>query len=266
MNYLVCIKPVPDPACYDRVAIDPVTKTMVRSELPMVINPPDKHALEAALQLREQTGGRVILVGMAPPGAVATIKEGLAMGGDEAYLLSDRLFAGSDTLATARVLAAGIKKIGPYQLVFTGNASADGGTSHVPAQLAVMLGIGHVNNVEQVALNSPKEIIIASRFEKGYVKYRGRPPLVLGVSKKLNTPRYITVPGIMAAQNKKVNLLSARDLDLPEAFTGLEGSPTRPGDLHVPRLGRKSERLEGKPEEIADQLIGIMRAAGVINA
>lgn len=269
LKYIVCIKPVPDPSCYDRVSIDPVSKTLIRDKLPMVINPADKHAIEAALQLRDKTGGQVILVSMAPPGARETIKEGLAMGADEAYLLSDKAFAGSDTLATARVLAAGIKKLGSYStsysIILTGNASADGGTTHVPAQLGVMLELPHVSNVEEIILADNNELTISSRFERGYIKYKGFPPLVLGVSKRLNTPRYTTVMGIIAAQAKTLLTLSAEELGLQPESVGLTGSPTKPGNIYQPQLNRKSERIAGSPEEVVGKLIAIMRAAGVVN-
>jgi len=114
MNIAVCVKPVPDPNHNSKITINPTTKLLERQGIPSVINPADKNAIEAALQLKKQLGGKVLLVSMAPPDARETLIEGLAMGADEAYLLSDRAFAGSDTLATARVLAAGLKKIGDF--------------------------------------------------------------------------------------------------------------------------------------------------------
>ena len=121
----------------------------------MIINPVDKNAIEAALQLKEQFGGKVVLVSMAPPDAGEILKEALAMGVDEAYLLSDRAFAGSDTLATAKILAAGLKKIGQLDLILTGSESADSGTNHVPSQLGELLGLPHLNHITELSLELP---------------------------------------------------------------------------------------------------------------
>jgi electron transfer flavoprotein beta subunit len=148
------MKPVPDPGHYHRITINPATKLLERKGIPTIINPVDKNAIEAALQLKEQLGGKVVLVSMAPPDAGETLIEGLAMGADGAYLLSNRAFAGADTLATARVLAAGLKKIGGLDLVLTGSESADGGTNHIPSQLGELMGFAHLNHVTELNLEA----------------------------------------------------------------------------------------------------------------
>ncbi len=114
---IVCVKPVPDPKHWHEVSMDPETKTLKREGIPSVLNPLDKHALEAALSIREEKGGEVVLLSMAPPFAESTLREGLAMGADRAVLLSDPLFAGSDTLATAYILAAGCRWVGEFDLI-----------------------------------------------------------------------------------------------------------------------------------------------------
>ncbi len=127
--------------------MDPTTQTLKREGVPSIINPLDKHALEAALTIREAHGGEVVLLSMAPPFAESTIREGLAMGADRAVLLSDPVFAGSDTLATAIILAAGCRWIGQSDMVFCGNLSIDGSTAQVCSQLAEFLNLPNVMHV-----------------------------------------------------------------------------------------------------------------------
>lgn len=264
MNIAVCIKPVPDPKHYDKIGINPVTKLLERQGIPMIINPVDKNAIELALQLKEKFGGKVALVSMAPPDARETIKEGLAMGADEAYLLSDPAFAGADTLATARVLAAGLKKIGRLDLILSGCASADGGTNHIPSQLGELMGFAHLNHVTELNLEA-STIKIKTKIENGYVEYEGSLPLVLGMAKEINYPRYTTLMGVVMAQKKPFTTWRPGDLGLDPACAGLTGSPTQPGDLHMPQHGRKVQMLEGELEDMAEKVVALLRNAGVLN-
>ncbi len=263
MNIAVCVKPVPDPGHYNRITINPQTKLLDRKGIPVIINPVDKNAIEAALQLKEQFGGRVVLVSMAPPDVGETLKEALAMGVDEAYLLSDRAFAGSDTLATAGILAAGLKKIGEFDLILTGSESADSGTNHVPSQLGELLGYPHLNYLIELNLEAPL-LKMKAKIENGYIEYEGFPPLVLGVAREINTPRYITLMGVVMARNKPFTIWGLKDLGLDPASAGLAGSPTRPGELHLPRHGRKAELLEGEYEIVAGKIIAVLRGAGIL--
>lgn len=264
MNIAVCVKPVPDPRHYDQITIDPATKLLKRQGAPMVMNPVDKNAIEAALQLKERFGGKVVLVSMAPPDAGEMLMEGLAMGADEACLLSDGAFAGSDTLATARVLAAGLNKIGKPDLVLTGSASADSGTSHIPSQLGELMGFPHLNSLSELNLEE-STLKMKTRIENGYALYKGRLPMVLGVSREINRPRYTTLMGVVAARHKPFTSWGLGDLGLDPASVGLSGSPTRPGDLHMPVHERKSEMLEGEPGVVAGKIIAILRSAGVLD-
>lgn len=263
MDIAVCVKPVPDPKFYDKITIDPETKLLNRQGTPMVINPADKNAIEAALRLKEQLGGKVALLSMAPPSARETLVEGLAMGADEAFLLSDRAFVGADTLATARVLAAGLKKTGKPDLIITGSESADSGTSHIPSQLGELMGYAHLNSITEINLEA-STLKMKSRIEDGHVEYEGRLPMVLGVAKEINTPRYTTLMGVVTAGQKPFTTWSAEDLGLDPSCVGLAGSPTQPSDLHVPRHGRKSEMLTGEPGDIAGKIIAVLRSAGVL--
>ena len=259
----VCIKPVPDPQHYDKITINPVTKTITREGIPTIINPGDKHALEAALQVREKYGGRVTVIAMAPPNGVENLREALAMGADEAILLSDRAFAGADTLATSYTLAQGLKKAGDFDLIFTGTESADGATSQVPAQLAQWLEMAHLWNVREFTINECGEINAHIKIENGSIEYLIKMPALLAVSRELNKPRYTSIMGVMKASKKPLVVYGMSDLDADPAMIGLKGSPTQAGAVYTPSLGRKGQMVAGAPEEIAAVLVDRIRAAGI---
>lgn len=259
LRTIVCIKPVPDPSKYEQINIDPVSGLLIREGLSMVINPVDKHAIEAALQLKEHLVGTVTVVSMAPAQAAETIREGLAMGCDKAVLLCDLAFAGADTLSTSRVLASAIEKIG-YDLVLTGNESADGGTGHVATQLGELLGIAHLANVSGLQTHNDGSLLIKNRINNGYLKLKANLPLVLGVRRELNDPRFTSLMGVMAAGSKPLLKWGLRDLGLETDQVGLAGSPTRPGKLLIPDLTRRGKIIEGEKEAIVRQLVEIIGA------
>jgi electron transfer flavoprotein beta subunit len=263
-NIFVLVKPVPDPSCYDRIEIDPAKGVLSREGMPAVLNPADKHALEAALALREKHGGRVALVSMAPESASETLREGLAMGADEAFLLCDRAFAGSDSLSTSRVLAAGIRKAGPFDLVLAGNESADGGTAHVPSQVGELLGVAHLANVIRLEVGAGGSVVARTRIENGHLEVEGSLPMVVGVRREINTPRYTSLMGVLAAQGRPVHVWGAADLGVSPSEIGMEGSAMRPGRLSRPEFRRRGERLEGSPEDAVRRIVSILRAEGVL--
>ncbi len=260
---IVCIKPVPDPKHWDKVSMDPVTQTLKREGIPNIINPLDKHALEAALSIRQARGGEVVLLSMAPPFTDSIIREGLAMGADRAVLLSDPAFAGSDTLATAHILAAGCGWIGDFDMVLCGNLSIDGSTAQVCSQLAEFLNLPNVMHVIDLDWEDTN-LIITQKIEHGYTKLKGSLPLVISVRKELNKPRYIAFTGIIAAEKKEIKVLSKEDLKLDPSLIGLEGSPTKMAGLEVRRFARAKERLEGSIEEIVEKLLDKIYQYGII--
>lgn len=259
----VCMKPVPDPKEYDKITIDPVTKTITRKGIPTIINPVDKNAIEAALRVREQFGGKVTVVSMAPPEAKTELTEALAMGADEALLLSDRAFAGADTLATSYTLAQGLNKLGRFDLIITGTESADGATSQVPAQLAVMLNVSHLWNVKEFVFENKKQIRAKVKMDNAIGEYLIQLPALLGVSREINKPRYVTALGIIKAKKKPLTVWGKDDLQVDTDRLGLKGSPTQPGDIYAPSMGRKGQRLEGTKEEITEQILTKLQGAGV---
>jgi len=261
---IVCIKPVPDPKQWDKVSMDPATGTLVREGIPNVINPLDKHALEAALALKETHGCEVVLLSMAPPFAKKTLAEGLAMGADRAVLLSDRAFAGSDSLATARILAAGCRHIGAFDMVLLGNMSIDGSTAQICSQLAEFLGLPNVMHVTNLHWAPGSGLTLTQKIEQGRVELRADLPIVLSVRKELNKPRYTSFLGILAAESKEVKVLSNDDLRLPADQIGLDGSPTKMAGMEIKKFQRARERLEGAPDEIVSMIMDRIYKLGIL--
>jgi electron transfer flavoprotein beta subunit len=261
---IVCVKPVPDPKHWDQVSMDPATQTLKREGIPSVINPLDKHAIEAALSIREALGGEVVLLSMAPPFAVSTLREGLAMGADRAVLLSDRLFAGSDTLATARILSAGCRAVGEFDLVLCGNSSIDGWAAQICSQLGELLGIPNVMDVIGMDWDQSGGCILTRTIEQGTEKLRVRLPIVVSVRKELNKPRYIPFTGILDAETKEVKTVSNEELGIDERLIGLEGSPTKMHGLELRRFQRERHRVEGTVDEIVRALADRIYQYGLI--
>ncbi len=264
MRTIVCVKPVPDPKHWNRLQLDPSTKTLVRKGIPGTLNPLDRHALEEALVLREKLGGEVIVLSMAPGPATPVLKEALAMGADRAVLLSDRRFAGSDTLGTAYVLSAGIQRIGPFDVVLCGDETIDGGTAQVSAQIAEFLDIPNLIHVTAVDATTQDLWRVRSRIEHGYVVVEIRPPMVLSVVKAINELRYVTLMNILEAEKKEVLVWSSDELDLNEPWAGLEGSPTQMGDLFAPKKKTRAEMLPGDPKEQARVLADRLHRLGFL--
>lgn len=263
LNIVVCIKPVPDPQYYDKVSIDPDTKRITREGIPTIINPVDKNGLEAALQLKKTYGGKVAVITMAPPNAAENLREALAMGADEAVLLSDRAFGGADTLATSYTLAKGIEKLGDFDMVFCGAESADGATAQVSSQLGEWLEIPHLWNVFSMESRDERNLAVKTKVENGSMEWEIKLPCLLGVARELNKPRFTSAMGIIKAKNKPLYVWGKADLEAEEDRLGLPGSPTKAGEIFTPDMKRKGEMLTGSAEELADKIIEKLRAGGI---
>lgn len=245
MKILVCMKQVPDTS---EVTLDPVTNTLIRKGVRSIINPDDKAGIEAALSLREEIGNsEVIVVSMGPPQAEIALREALAMGCDEAYLISDRKFGGSDTLATSTILAAALRKIG-FDLIITGRQAIDGDTAQVGPQIAEHLGIPQVSYVEEFSYDEKnKAMIVLRQFEDRYHKLRVKFPCLLTAISGYKEPRYITVAGVYDADRKIINRFSYEDLKeyLDESCIGLKGSPTKVVKSYTKEQKTKGTVLKG---------------------
>ncbi|MCD8036482.1 MAG: electron transfer flavoprotein subunit beta/FixA family protein [Clostridiales bacterium] len=224
MKIIVCIKQVPDTS---EVKLDPKTNTLIREGVPSIINPDDKSGIEAALRIKEQVGGTVTIVCMGPAQADVAIREALAMGCDDAVLISGREFGGSDTLATSTIIAAGIKTL-DYDLIITGRQAIDGDTAQVGPQIAEHLGLPQVSYCEDIEVESENSLIVKRQYEDRYQKIRVKTPCVLTALSELAEPRYMSVGGTIDAYAKEVKVLGFEELKdkLNPEHIGLKGSPT----------------------------------------
>lgn len=242
------------------IFISSESKRLVRDGIPAVINEADLHAMEEALRLKETCGGEITVVSMGPPAARKQLLEALAMGADRAFIISDRKAGGADSLATSYTLAKTIETTGEYDVIFTGNESADGATAHVPSQLGVWLGAGHAANVINVAWNNG--LIVTKQFEKRKGRYRLSLPCVVSVTSKANDVRFNNVWNILAAKNKQLTILSAADLkEIDEERLGLQGSPSKNGETEAIEAGKECVMITGTDTEIARRIAGISGAA-----
>ena len=231
MDIVVCIKQVPDTT---EVKIDPKTNTLVRQGVPSIVNPFDKNAIEAGLRLKEKYGGRVTVVSMGPPQANDALKECLAMGADDAVLVSDRAFGGADTLATSYTLAATIRALGYFDVILCGKQAIDGDTAQVGPEMAEHLGITQLTYVAKIDIQGDT-VQVYREHEEGYEVVEARLPVLLSVVKSINVPRYPTVKGIMKAVHKdKIRVLSAKDLEVDMDRLGLKGSATQVRQIFTP--------------------------------
>jgi len=223
MKIIVCIKQVPDTS---EVKLDPKTNTLIRDGVPSIINPDDKAGIEVALRLKEQTGGTVTVVCMGPLQADVALREALAMGCDDAILISGREFGGSDTLATSTIIAAGIKTL-DYDVIITGRQAIDGDTAQVGPQIAEHLGIPQVSYAEDIKLEGDK-LIVKRQFEDRYQKIRIKTPCLITALSEIAEPRYMTVGGTIDAYEKEIPVLGFEELKdkLNPEHIGLKGSPT----------------------------------------
>lgn len=224
MKIVVCIKQVPDTV---EVKIDPKTGTLVRDGVPSIINHDDKTGIEAALTIREQVGGTVTVVSMGPPQADVALREALAMGCDEAILVSGREFGGSDTYATSGILAAALKQL-DYDLIITGRQAIDGDTAQVGPQTAEKLHLPQVSYVEEIVEAAEDHVVVKRQFEDGYHIVKVKTPCLLTAIAELAEPRYMSVGGVFDAYQKEIKIFDFNLLkdDLELDMIGLKGSPT----------------------------------------
>lgn len=252
MNIAVCVKQVPDTA---DLRIDPETNTLIREGVDAVLNPLDDFPLEAALRLREASGGTVTAFTMGPPAAEAVLRTAIAMGADDGVLLSDRAFAGADTWSTSLTLAAGLRHAGPFDVVLCGKQATDGDTAQVGPGIAAHLDWPQVTYVLRLGVGEGGRLRVRRMLESGYAELLVATPVVLTVLKEANEPRLPTLAGRIRAVGREITTLGAADLGLAPSEVGLEGSPTRVDRIAVPESSRSHVRIEGAPAECARQLM-----------
>lgn len=256
MNIIVCIKQVPDTT---EIKIDPKTNTLIREGVESIINPFDLYAIEEALRLREQSGGKVTALSMGPPQVENALREAVAIGVDEIILLTDRRFAGADTWATSLTLAEAIKKIGSFDLLIFGQQAIDGDTAQVGPGVATHLSLPQTCFVKQIENIGEGKIVVQRLMEDGYERIEMPLPALITVVKGINTPRLPSLRGKRNAKSIELVIWNADHLNLPENEIGLNGSPTQVVRIFSPDLKKSGEKYELPPAELADILYNKIR-------
>ena len=229
MRILVCVKQVPDTA---EIKIDPVTNTLIRAGVPSIVNPFDACALEVAARIKDaDPSTEITLLSMGPDQAKDALKECLAVGGDKAYLCSDRKFGGSDTLATSYILASAIQSIeekeGKFDLILAGKQAIDGDTAQVGPQISEHLDIPVISYAKDIKIEGDSVVVERLYDDRTHVLKAKMPCLITALS-ELNEPRYMTPGGIFDAYDKEITVWGRADLkDVDDSDLGLKGSPTK---------------------------------------
>lgn len=264
MYVVACIKQVPDTT---QVQIDPVSNTLVRDGIPFITNPYDSHALEESLRMKSRYGLRAVALSMGPTTAEATLRNALALGMDEAVLLSDPAFRGADTLSTSNVLAAGIRKLAQADeigLVFCGRQTIDGDTAQTGPGLAVRLGFSLLTLVDRIEHMDflSKKIRVRRKLEGRYELVEAKLPALITVTRELNQPRYPTVLMRLKAAEAQIRLWDHKELKLNPETIGLKGSPIRVTKISVRERDEVEILGDGvrEPEQTARMLIDRLMA------
>ncbi|PUA33148.1 MAG: electron transfer flavoprotein, beta subunit [Zestosphaera tikiterensis] len=260
-HIVVLIKPVPD---MEKVRFDVEKGVVDRSSAPLEINPFDLNALEAAVQIKEKLGGEVTAVSMAPPAAESVLRDAIARGADRAVLLTDRRFAGADTLATSYALASAIRKLGRFNLIICGEKTVDGDTGQVGPEVAEMLGIPHIAYVTEIREVTKEKLLVVSELGAPYLMELKLPGLIT-VTKDVNKPRLPTLKDKLKARKAKVEVWSADDLaDVADVSRfGFSGSPTQVVKVLVPPMKKRRSQIF-KGEDAVDKLIEALEMEGLL--
>ncbi len=254
VHIIVCIKQVPDTA---DVKINPETNTLVREGVASIINPFDMYAIEEAIRLREKLGGKTTVITMGPPQAEAALREAISMGIDNAYLVSDRGFAGSDTLATSYTLAQAIRKIGSFSIILCGKQASDGDTAQVGPGIATHLDIPQITYVKKIEEAKNDMLRVERMTEEGFEVLEIPLPCLLTVVKEINEPRLPSLKGKMRAKSVKINFLNAAALDVEENRLGLKGSPTHVVKIFSPQRKTQAQIFNGSAKDSVEKLLTI---------
>ena len=256
MRIVACIKQVPDTT---NVKLDEKTGTMKREGVESIINPFDTYALEEVVRLKERFGGEVIVLTMGPPQAENALREAVALGADDAILLSDRAFAGSDTLATSYTLSRAVDKIGDVDLVICGKQATDGDTAQVGPGVAQHLGYPCVTWVRKVTDVGERSMTVERLMEEGHDVLELRLPAVITVVKEINTPRMPSIRGKRTAKKMEIKVWNAGDIVVDANKLGLSGSPTQVFRTFAPPTRSGGEVFKGEPKDLAKDLAERLR-------
>lgn len=254
MKIVVCVKQVPD---MSEAKMDRKANTIVREGVSSIINPYDIHAVEEALRIKEKKGGSVTALSMGIPSTALMLKQLVTLGLDKAILLTDRAFAGSDTLATCYTLSKAIEKIKDVNIIICGKQTADGDTAQVGPSLAEMLNISHITNVVEIVNIEEQYITCRRAIDKGWELVKTPLPAVITVDKDINVPRFPTVTGIRNMRNAEIEIWNAESIEAEHEKLGLKGSPTQVVKTFIPQTKTASETITGPADEQAGKLISL---------
>lgn len=266
MNLLVCIKQVPDTT---EIKIDPVTNTLIRAGVPSIVNTFDAYALEVAARIKDANpGSKIVVVSMGPAQAKVALRECLSVGGDVAYLVSDRAFGGSDTLATSYILSNAIRKIeeteGKFDVIFCGKQAIDGDTAQVGPEIAEHLDYPQVTYAVE-AKAQDGGIVVKQETGEGYNMVQAQFPCLITVTKTSFDPRYPTIKSKLAANHAEVQTLTAADFELDLTRAGLKGSPTKVKKTFTPSLKKSGVVYqEDTGKKSAEKLFAALCEANII--
>jgi electron transfer flavoprotein beta subunit len=261
MDVIVCIKQVPEKT---DVPWDPETGTLKRESVSGILNPNDKNALEAALQLKENYGGVIRALSMGPPQSEECLREALSMGVDQAVLLCDQKFAGADTWATAYALGLAVKKTGAFDLILCGKESADGMTGHVGPQLAEFLDLPQLTYATDIEIHD-HSVRVRQKLEGGYRVLESSQPVLVTVERGLNQPRIPPMDQVIKAYRKEILQWGAKDLGGDEDRFGLKGSPTKTRKAYTRKIEKgEVQFLTGEAQETARQLIQLLQEKDLV--
>ena len=264
MGIIVCVKQVPDT---QKVQVDPVTGVLIRNGIDTKMNPYDLYALETALRIKEKTGAEIHVISMGPDAAKAVLVESMAMGADEAWLLSDRRFAGADVLATSFTLAQGIKAIGDVDLILCGKQTTDGDTAQVGPAIGEVLNMPHVSWVRKLIDADDKGLVVQQEMMDSVADVRLNYPCLLTVEKGIFEPGLPSYLKMKEARKKEIHVLNLDKCECKDTKRyGLSGSPTQVEKIFEPVYDLQSVRLEGSTEDNAkalfDKLVELKVAGG----
>jgi electron transfer flavoprotein beta subunit len=265
MRIIVPVKQVPESS---NVKMDSATGTVIRAGVETVVNPLDLYAIETALRLREKYGGEVLALSMGPLAAMRVLREAAAMGCDGGALLSDRAFGGADTWATSYTLSRGIRKLGDFDLIITGERATDGDTAQVGPALAAWLDIPALTYVSKIEEIRKSRITLERLVEEGYQKLNAPLPCLLSVVKEIAVPRLPTLKGKIRSRELDIPVYSAGDLDAKAEYLGLKGSPTRVVNIGASRLSRDGKVMHALDDEsveaAADAFMDLLKNKGIV--
>ena len=261
VRILVCVKQAMD---VSQIKVDTATRRLITVDAPKKISDFDKNALEEAVRLKEKLGGEIVTVTVGPEDAKTTIREALAMGADRAYIISDPMFEGSDTLATSYILAEAVKKLGQFDLILCGEASIDSFSAQIGPRLADRLNIPLITYAKKLTFEG--DIVSAERsLEDSDETVKAKTPVLLTVTKELNEPRIPSLMAIMKASKKEVIVWKAADLNISKEKVGEAGAAGKVISVLAPKVERRKTVIKGEtPAETAEKLAKALIQEGVV--